>query len=532
MTLGEAACKWMEDKLKVPTGENQGTPFRLREFQKKFILEVVDNPNGTRLAILSIGRKGGKTTLIAALTLCFMVGPLRRNRTNLNIYSAAMVKSQAALIFDQIKGMVNLSPELQVLVRLTATQKIARHQSKSLSISYTALSSDVTSKFGLIPHVAIFDELGQERKDHNALYSAIRTGGISDRSFCQFVVSTQAASDDALLSKLIDENKDNPRAVVHLYGAPETLPEEETLLLETFKKYHIGYGWNIRDEEIIDEIRTAQQTQSNLIDYKNLFLNMRIDTKASAFDPLHIAKCAIDLKGIDIPQDIPVYLGLDPSQSNDLTAMCAVFDGPNGKPVVIPRIWVPENKLEERLSQEKMDYNVLAQNKWVELVKGRYIDFAKVAQYIAYMCENYNVKQVVYDSYYFAAIKSHLINSHNFKEEDFGSATDVGTLFRPFTYGYATATAPLVDLQNAIKHQQIEHNSNPVLVKHLINSVVVKSKQGHYILNKDIQSPSQRIDAAASLIMAYFAYISSYEKPDEYGSFEGFTSDDLFSGLH
>ena len=99
---------------------------------------------------------------------------------------------------------------------------------------------------------------------------------------------------------------------------------------------------------------------------------------------------------------------------------------------------------------------------------------------------------------------------------------DVHAKFRPYHYTYASSTAPLVELQTAIKNQDIQHNSNPLLVQHLINSVVVRNKNGDYILNKDKLAASQRIDSAASLVMAYSSYMAHFEKAPDYGSFDDF----------
>ena len=530
MTLGNATVDFIEGILKIPTGEGQGSPFLLQPFQKRFIREVVDNPHKTRIAILSVGRKAGKTTLIAALVLAHMVGPLRQGRKNLSLYSAALSKDQASLVFNQIRAMVNHSDVLRNLIRVSNNMRRAVHIDKNYAIQYEALSSDVATKFGLIPNMAIFDELGQERKDHNDLYDTIRTGGISDPNFCQYVISTQAPTDAALLSLLIDKNKDNPRAVIHVYGAPQDIPEEEVLTLDTFRKYHIGAGWNIRDEEILDEINLASHSPSNLVNFKNLYLNMRIDTRASAFDPRDWAACALPGKEkIQIPTDAPLYLGLDPSRTGDLTALVAVFDYDN-KPCIYPFFWIPGKNLAQRYKDEKIDYEAIASAGWCELSEQRTIDFAAVAFKIADIFAKYNVIQLVYDAYYFDAIQSLLISQHGFMEEDFGTRSDVHAKVRPFTYNYGSATSPLVELQQLVRKHEIYHNRNPILSQHMINAVVLTNKNGDYILQKDKLAPSQRIDGAASLIMAYSAYAAHYDKPSEYGSFDPFI--EAYGAMH
>lgn len=56
LTRGEKVCAFIEACCLGPD--------RLEKFQRKFILEVCDNPVGARAAMLSIARKNGKTALI------------------------------------------------------------------------------------------------------------------------------------------------------------------------------------------------------------------------------------------------------------------------------------------------------------------------------------------------------------------------------------------------------------------------------------------------------------------------------------
>jgi phage terminase large subunit-like protein len=96
---------------RVPDGKLVGQPIKLEPFQKKFITDVYDNPHGTRLGILSIARKNGKSALIAALVLAHLVGPVARQ--NAQLVSGAQSRDQAALVFNLAWKMVQLSPELE-----------------------------------------------------------------------------------------------------------------------------------------------------------------------------------------------------------------------------------------------------------------------------------------------------------------------------------------------------------------------------------------------------------------------------------
>jgi phage terminase large subunit-like protein len=75
MTRGERVIAFIESAIIIPDGEHIGQPLRLEPWQKDWILAIYDNPHGTRTGILSIGRKNGKTALIACILLAHLVGP-------------------------------------------------------------------------------------------------------------------------------------------------------------------------------------------------------------------------------------------------------------------------------------------------------------------------------------------------------------------------------------------------------------------------------------------------------------------------
>jgi hypothetical protein len=50
----------------MPDGSKVGQPIKLLDFQRKFVLNVYDNPAGTSRADLSVARKNVKSALITA----------------------------------------------------------------------------------------------------------------------------------------------------------------------------------------------------------------------------------------------------------------------------------------------------------------------------------------------------------------------------------------------------------------------------------------------------------------------------------
>lgn len=75
LSRAERNINWIEKYCVVPEGPLHGRLIKLQPWQKDNIRRIYDNPAGTRRAILSFGRKNGKTALAACLLLLHLCGP-------------------------------------------------------------------------------------------------------------------------------------------------------------------------------------------------------------------------------------------------------------------------------------------------------------------------------------------------------------------------------------------------------------------------------------------------------------------------
>ena len=155
----------------MPSGAHVGKPIKLEPFQRKFILAVYDNKTGTKRAYLSIGRKNGKTALIACILLAHLVGP--EAKRNAQIVSGALSREQAAIVYDLASKMVAQSPELREIIREVPSSK--KLIGIPLNTEYRAISAEGKTAHGLSPILAILDELGQVRGPQSDFVDAITT---------------------------------------------------------------------------------------------------------------------------------------------------------------------------------------------------------------------------------------------------------------------------------------------------------------------------------------------------------------------
>ena len=171
MTRGQKICAFIEAYCLIPEGAQVGQPIKLMKFQRKFILDVFDNPHGTSRAYLSVARKNGKSALIAAILLAHLVGP--EARQNSQIISGARSRDQASLVFKLAEKMVRLSPDLSKIVRIVPSQKML--VGLICNVEFKAISAESGTAHGLSPVLAILDEVGQVRGPHDAFIEAIET---------------------------------------------------------------------------------------------------------------------------------------------------------------------------------------------------------------------------------------------------------------------------------------------------------------------------------------------------------------------
>src|SRR5262245_47286873 len=101
------------ESLPITKGIYAGKKMRLLPRQAAFVDAVYgrvneDNKRIVRLAIKSEPRGNGKTGLLAGLALCHLLGPESEPRGE--VYSCAYNKLQAALIFAEMKAIVDAMP--------------------------------------------------------------------------------------------------------------------------------------------------------------------------------------------------------------------------------------------------------------------------------------------------------------------------------------------------------------------------------------------------------------------------------------
>ncbi|OWK25151.1 hypothetical protein AJ87_14120 [Rhizobium yanglingense] len=183
--------------MRVTQGKLAGTTMKLRQWQIDEILSPIyaeddEGNRQVRTAVVSMGRKNGKTFLSAALAYCALCWPEAEERGE--VYFAAIDKLQASKAWAEAKAMLERHPELSQrvnIIRFSKEIEVLEGHGKGSVLK--AVSADADSKLGMSPSFVLCDEAGYwpNRDLFDVFDSAL---GARDNPLI-VIISTQAKDD-------------------------------------------------------------------------------------------------------------------------------------------------------------------------------------------------------------------------------------------------------------------------------------------------------------------------------------------------
>jgi phage terminase large subunit-like protein len=478
MTEGEKVIQFIEEFCRVPEGARVGEKLKLAEFQKKFILDIYDNPAGTRRAYLAIARKNGKSALIACLLLAHLVGP--RVVLNSQLVSGARSRDQAALVFNLAAKMVDLEPELRKRVRIVPSGK--RLIGLAWNTEYKALAADGTTAHGLSPVLAILDEVGQVKGPQDDFIDAITTSQGAHEKPLLIAISTQAPTDADLFSIWLDdaERSEDPSIVSHVYTAPEDCALDDE---EAWKAANPALGLFRSRRDVEEQAAQAKRMPSAENTFRVLTLNQRVNMVAA------FVSAATWKAGNGAPGEFEgaVYGGLDLSATTDLTALVLTCRK-DGMVHVRPFFWMPLDSVSEAARRDKAPYDVWVRDGLLRTTPGKVIDYDYVARDIGQICSGLSIAKIGFDRWRMDRMQQALARQ------------GVELPLEPFGQGYMSMSPALDALEADLLKECVRHGGHPVLAMCAANAVAVSDPAGNRKLDK--AKATGRIDGLVALAMA------------------------------
>ena len=464
-----------------------------------FSFGFIDPATGLRRyreAFFLVGRKNGKSTLLAGLALYMLIAD---GEGGAEVYSTATKYAQARLLFDECHNMVKQSPELSKHFR---KRKSDLYYIPTMS-KLQPLSRNSDSLDGLNASFVIMDEL-HGIKDRN-LYEVMRQSQSARRQPLLVMITTAGTVRECIFDDMYNHACEVADGVITDNSFLPVLYEldkrDEWTDPTAWKKANPALGSIKKLDDLQLKVERAKQNPNDLSGVLCKEFNIRETVKTAwlSFDAIN------NTETFDLEQFRGAYCigGVDLSITTDLTCASLLFmrRGCDRK-YITQMYFLPADRLQERVQQDKIPYDKWYERGLLRLCAGNSINYSDVTQWFVEIIKRYDLfpAWIYYDSY----------SARYFVEE---MQMQGFTMVRCIQ-GAKTLSLPMQMLGADLQAHKVNYNNNPILKWCLTNTGVQTDRNGNIVPIKN-QSPRQRIDGTAALLDCY---VGLYEHYNEYTS--------------
>ena len=481
-------------------GEWAGKPVTLELFQKAFIQALfgfLDAQTGLRRyreAFFLVGRKNGKSTLLAGLALYMLIAD---GEGGAEVYSTATKYAQARLLFDECHNMIKQSPALSKHIR---KRKSDLYYIPTMS-KLQPLSRNSDSLDGLNASFVIMDEL-HGVKDRN-LYEVMRQSQSARREPLLVMITTAGTVRECIFDDMYNHACEVADGIISdetfLPVLYELDKRDEWTDPDAWAKANPSLGAIKKLDDLQIKVQRAKQNPVELSGVLCKEFNIRETVKTAwlSFDAINNT----DTFDLEAFRGAYCIGGVDLSITTDLTCASLLFmrRGEDTK-YIRQMYWLPADRLQERVRQDKIPYDKWFERGLLRLCSGNSINYADVTAWFVETVQQYELfpAWVYYDSY----------SARYFVEE---MQMQGFTMIRCIQ-GAKTLSLPMQMLGADLQAHKVNYNNNPILKWCLTNTGIQTDRNGNIVPIKN-QSPRQRIDGTAALLDCY---VGLYEHYNEY----------------
>ena len=494
----EKPIEFIERFCKHSKGEWAGQPVKLELFQKAFIsalfgfISVVDGSRKYRETILYVGRKNGKSTLLAGLALYCMIAD---GEAGAEVYSVATKRDQARIIYEEVCNMVKQSGDL---ASITKKRKSDLYFPLTFS-KMQPLGRNSDTLDGLNSSLVIIDEL-HSIKDRNT-YEVMKQSQSARRQPLLVMITTAGTVRECIFDDMYkyacgvcDDTIEDEHFLPVLY---ELDNKDEWLDPMKWEKANPSLGHIKKLDDLIGKVERAKQSPRDLTGVLVKDFNV-IQTVGSAwltFEDIN------NEETFELERFKGYYAigGVDLSHVGDLTAATLLFMDKSEKRYVVQMYWLPRDHFEKRVHEEKIPYDKWYEAGLLRLCEGNQIQYSDVTKWFLEMVEKYDVTPAwIYYDPYSAAYWVQEMQSAGFN------------LVKCYQ-GVKTLSLPMQKLAADLQAKKVNYN-NSSLLKWCITNTGVKTDVNGNIQPVKAQSAKYRIDGLASLLDAYVGLVDHYQE--------------------
>lgn len=502
---GERPISFIETLCKQSQGD-LGAPLELELFQRAYIQALfgfLDKETGYRRfreTMFLVGRKNGKTTLMAGIALYLLVADYEGAA---EIYSVATKKDQARKALTEAVNMIKQSPELRAVIKKRRNDVYFA----ATSSKFEALASDSNTLDGLNSHGVIIDELHAIR-DRN-LYEVMKQSTSSRRQPLIVMITTAGTVRECIFDdmyeyacRVADGEEVDEAFLPILYELDE---RSEWLDPKMWIKANPGLGKIKQVETLRSFVERAKKNPADRAGVLCKDFNVR-ENDSTAWLPFDVINNEATFDLADV-YDTYAIGGCDLSSTTDLTCATLLIRKPNDKTVyVLQHYFLPQARIDELAdkkqrsgghSNDEAPYKLWAERGLLTACQGARVNYSDVTAWFVQMREQYKID--CWKCGYDRALAGYWVDE----------MTANGFTMDKVIQGTYTFSQPMRELGAALQDKLVNYNNNPVLKWCLSNTG--KKEQGLNNIMPVKISEKRRIDGMVSLLNAWVVYVRDYE---------------------
>lgn len=505
-TESNKRIKFIENECKHYQAPFAGKPFILTLRQKAFIeafysFKIFDNEinRWVRLFqeyLLLIGRKCGKTPLVAAMDLAeWFCGEM-----GTNILCSSNDYEQAGLMFDAINAMREESPKLEKVTRKNIKGIFfgnPKWKKKKGKYSYQnkglikKISAKTGAKEGKNIKVGSVDE-AHELKDNSSTMPIRQALSTQDEPIYGELTTEGFTRDGYLDERLKEARKvlkgelDRPRWLIwlHTQDSEEEIWRDEKSWFKSNPDLGVIKKWSFL-RQMVAEAKESSATRAFVLAKD---FNLPQSVSSAWLQQSQI----INLETFDLKDFTGSFYisGNDFAETTDLCSSSILLKKPNDRKTYFhTRYWIPESKLKD--SPDDVDYRQWEREGWLTIVPGNSVDSSMVADWHYELLKEYDLKPFKsgYDNRFAKDFQNRYV-------EIFGEKLTIN-----IPQKFKVLNNPTRTLEADMRDKLVNYQNNPVCYWCFCNAGITLDKLGRIMLTK--METKKRIDGTASKVIAY-----------------------------
>ncbi len=457
------------------------------EFTKRLVRRINE-------AYGEIPRKNGKSFLASGIA---SQGLLADGETGPEVYSAASLKEQAKIVFNDCRKTLTASPELNKLIR-----SLQHHiECPANDGILRPVASDYGSLQGLGPSRATLDELHVHRTSET--YDAIVGGAGGREDMLIFMITTAGMNRSTICwnkrehaRRLLEGAENDPTSWAFIACAEDDDDIEDP---QTWWKANPNLGVSVFHDYLKTRATKAASTPSYENEFRRVHLNQWTSQQTRWISVDHWDKCQGDLPEMFDTQPVAA---LDCGNTRDPNAM-AIMWREDGNYYVRNFYWMPENAISQRAEDDRVELMNWAKQGHIRLTPGNTTDYTgALPDQIAELLTRYGVRELGYDPWNTVALQQELYNR----------MPDVK--YTPFRQAIGNFAAPTKEFERIVLNGRLHHTGCPV-TRWMFGNVAIKQDVSGNI-RPDKEKSSQKIDGIVATIMALGLWLVEPEEESVY----------------